>query len=192
MKNKFGPWPLLALLLLLGGFLLNKFQVADADLKKGFEIEQEAIPQPSGPQTPAVPDSAKKEPPVLELPPEYHGSHSQVDGPEAAPSVAAHDKTLQPVVPYGYTDSQIPVVYAQATVDTVDVGDTGTPPQPQGSSGFLGFLKKYWMVLLPSILGVIEAIVRITPTEKDNSVFNFLKYLLDKIIPNARAGGGAH
>lgn len=72
----------------------------------------------------------------------------------------------------------------------MDVGDPD--PGPAKSGGLLGFIKDYWALLLPAILALVEVIVRITPTTKDDSVFNFLKYLLDKIIPNARAGGGQH
>lgn len=37
---------------------------------------------------------------------------------------------------------------------------------------------------------VFELIVRLTPTEKDNTIYNKIKGILDSIIPNRKVGGG--
>jgi len=39
---------------------------------------------------------------------------------------------------------------------------------------------------------VFELIVRLTPSEKDNSIYNMIKRILDTIIPNNKAKGGKH
>lgn len=44
------------------------------------------------------------------------------------------------------------------------------------------------------IIGVVmiafELIVRLTPTEKDNTIYGKIKAILDAIIPNRKSGGG--
>lgn len=64
-----------------------------------------------------------------------------------------------------------------------------------GISGIMAFLAEYWQKISAVILAAatfIEVVVRITPTEKDNAWFSWLKSLLDKIIPNNKVGGGTH
>ena len=48
-----------------------------------------------------------------------------------------------------------------------------------------------WGALLLGILGFIDLVVRLTPTEKDNSIVNFLMTLFNAIIPNFKKGGGS-
>lgn len=52
------------------------------------------------------------------------------------------------------------------------------------------FLKENWVALLFGLLGFIEVIVRITPTEKDNTVLEYIKKLLSVFIPNRKKYGG--
>ena len=54
------------------------------------------------------------------------------------------------------------------------------------------FISENWIVLLTSLIGVAEVIVRLTPSEKDNSILNLIKRLIDVIIPNFHSGGGKH
>ncbi len=87
----------------------------------------------------------------------------------------------------------LPVAYAQvATTDTLDVGDPDRSGNGSDSGGLWAIIKQNWGLVVTALLGLLEVIVRLTPTEKDNSVFNFLKFLLDKIIPNRSQEGGAH
>ena len=48
--------------------------------------------------------------------------------------------------------------------------------------------------LVLAVFGLLEVLVRLTPSEKDNSIVNkvvtFGAYILDFIIPNRRKGGG--
>ena len=54
------------------------------------------------------------------------------------------------------------------------------------------FISENWIVLLASLIGVVEVIVRLTPSDKDNSILNLIKRLIDAIVPNFRSGGGRH
>jgi hypothetical protein len=47
------------------------------------------------------------------------------------------------------------------------------------------------VVLLLGLLGFFDLVARLTPTEKDNSIVNFLMTLFNAIIPNLRKGGGS-
>lgn len=166
MKKNFGIWPGISLLLLLGTFLVNKFQVANHDLK-AFKAERAAL-EAVHPQAPLATAPVSK--PVVE-------SHTD-------PS---------PVVPYEYQAPTLPVAYSQT--DPPVIGDEGSPNEPtitEGNGGIVWFLKNNWAALLTGLLGFLEVIFRLTPSTKDNSVFNFIKFLLDKQIPNAKAGGGKH
>ena len=59
----------------------------------------------------------------------------------------------------------------------------------QESTG--NFFSDNWGALLMGILGFIDLVARLTPTEKDNSIVNFLMTLLNSIIPNLKKGGGS-
>lgn len=52
------------------------------------------------------------------------------------------------------------------------------------------FLKDNWIALLLGLLGFIELIVRLTPSTKDNSIFNWLATLINALLPNIKKGGG--
>ncbi len=53
------------------------------------------------------------------------------------------------------------------------------------------FFSDNWGALLLGILGFIDLVARLTPSEKDNSIINFLTTLLNAIIPNYKKGGGS-
>lgn len=48
------------------------------------------------------------------------------------------------------------------------------------------FIKDNWMPLLWGLIALIEIIVRLTPSERDNSIFNIVKRILDLLIPNSK------
>mgnify|MGYP000110664597 CR=1 FL=1 len=59
---------------------------------------------------------------------------------------------------------------------------------------FLAFFTPEHIVLIIT-LGIIpsaELIVRLTPSEKDNSILNAVKGFIDKILPNLTKDGGIH
>jgi|TARA_R110002012_G_scaffold20256_2_gene71943 hypothetical protein len=41
-----------------------------------------------------------------------------------------------------------------------------------------------WKEILIAILGIAEIIVRLTPTEKDNSILNKIMWVVNKLVPN--------
>lgn len=83
---------------------------------------------------------------------------------------------------------------------TARAAEQGTPvptllaqaPDESQKGGFWAYLRENWAALLALALLVAEAIVRLTPSDRDNSILNFLKSFIDKLIPNARQGGGSH
>ena len=52
------------------------------------------------------------------------------------------------------------------------------------------FIKTNWFALLMGVLGLAEVITRLTPTEKDNTVLEWVKKALGIVFPNKKAGGG--
>lgn len=53
-----------------------------------------------------------------------------------------------------------------------------------------GFISNNWGVLTLSLLAFAETIVRLTPSEKDNSILKLISTILNSIIPNLKKGGG--
>jgi hypothetical protein len=53
------------------------------------------------------------------------------------------------------------------------------------------FFSDNWGALLMGLPGFVELVARLTPTEKDNSIVNFLLALCNAIIPNFKKGGGS-
>jgi len=41
-----------------------------------------------------------------------------------------------------------------------------------------------WTTLLWSLIAIFEVIVRLTPSEKDNSLLNKVIWFIDKVVPN--------
>ena len=41
-----------------------------------------------------------------------------------------------------------------------------------------------WTEILLAVLGLAEVVVRLTPTEKDNSILNKVMWVVNKLIPN--------
>lgn len=96
------------------------------------------------------------------------------------------DKTLsvRPGKPEGATK------YLQAQIpDSVTTPDE---PLQADDVGWLDYVKANLVVLIYALIALIEVIVRLTPTDKDNSLLSALKALLDKLIPNRRVGGGTY
>jgi hypothetical protein len=59
----------------------------------------------------------------------------------------------------------------------------------QETSG--NFFSDNWGALVMVILGFVDLVARLTPSEKDNSIVNFLMTLFNAIIPNFKKGGGS-
>ena len=41
-----------------------------------------------------------------------------------------------------------------------------------------------WTTLVWSLIAFVEVVVRLTPSEKDNSILNKVVWFIDKVIPN--------
>ncbi len=53
------------------------------------------------------------------------------------------------------------------------------------------FFADNWGALLMGLLGFFDLVARLTPTEKDNSIINFLMSLFNTLVPNLKKGGGS-
>ena len=50
-----------------------------------------------------------------------------------------------------------------------------------------------WTTLIWSLIAIFEVIVRLTPSEKDNSLLNKVIWIVEKLIPNrSKQKGGLH
>lgn len=54
----------------------------------------------------------------------------------------------------------------------------------------IAFATENWDLILPILIAIYELVIRIKPTLKSKSLFNWLAILFDTIIPNLKKGGG--
>jgi hypothetical protein len=131
--------------------------------------------------SPVVLQAPVQQPPVS-ISPQVPATYSQVP------------VSISPQVPATY--SQVPVSVAQPAWPSVNSYPVQSiAPQfyqtvDPDSGGIIGFLHDNWLALLFGFLGFVEVIIRLTPTETDNSIFNILKRLLDAWFPNVNRAGG--
>lgn len=92
------------------------------------------------------------------------------------------------------------VEYPKTTVEQADA-HTLVPQAPleeepaddaAGTGGLLNFIQEHWPALVVLLLAFIEGLLRLTPSEADNSIFNLLKRIIDALLPNRRAAGGLY
>jgi hypothetical protein len=90
-------------------------------------------------------------------------------------SVALDNPNIQPV---GSTweEGGVQAIPEQTNVEQDTVGN---------------FFSDNWVALLLGLLGFFDLVARLTPTEKDNSIVNFLLTVFNAVIPNFRKGGGS-
>lgn len=67
----------------------------------------------------------------------------------------------------------------------VDFEKTKTAASMEGN-----FFTDNWGVLALSLLAFAETVVRITPSQKDNSILKIITIILNGLIPNNKKGGG--
>ena len=53
-------------------------------------------------------------------------------------------------------------------------------------------LMNHYPEIILAVMGLAKVIVNLTPSEKDNKIFNWLDKLIDVFIPNLKKGGGKH
>jgi len=81
---------------------------------------------------------------------------------------------------------------APAPMAQEEGGVQATPEQTNiGQETTSNFFSDNWGALILGLLGFIDLVARLTPTEKDNSIVNFLLSLFNAIIPNFKKGGGS-
>ena len=111
----------------------------------------------------------------------------------------AQEQNKPPI--FTYQGSEVvqlkPVPYFDTTASVVQVKAQYAPTvtvesQTSGNSSFKDFLSAHWAALVWALMSLLEVVVRLTPTARDNSVLNFVKMILDSLVPNARTGGGEH
>jgi len=74
----------------------------------------------------------------------------------------------------------------EAAVDQIVGSEIDNPPS------LWDLIILNWEVVIFGLFGFAEVIVRLTPSEKDNSILNFLKKMFEFILPNLKVGGGKH
>lgn len=67
----------------------------------------------------------------------------------------------------------------------VDFENTKTTASMEGN-----FFTDNWGVLALSLLAFAETVVRLTPSQKDNSILRIISTILNSLIPNYKKGGG--
>lgn len=215
MRNKFGPLPILLFVMLIAGALSSaliqskdtkekiaqdaKFLADQPDVAYyGHAADQkpvvEQIAPPEHPDKP-VPVSADAHSPghVTPASAKTFGSDERSPEPSAITSDANSSRRLSESHERSCKDDPSPVVYSQVS-DDPPLTDAPDQPQPTDPSkvGWWQFFLANWGAVVSALLVFIEAIVRITPTEKDNSIVNFIKWIFDSLFPNKALAGGAH
>jgi len=85
-----------------------------------------------------------------------------------------------------------PVEIAPAAMAQEEGGVQVTPEQTNVGQETAGnFFSENWLALILGLFGFFDLVARLTPTEKDNSIVNFLLSLFNAIIPNFKKGGGS-
>jgi len=81
---------------------------------------------------------------------------------------------------------------APAALAQEEGGVQAEPEQTNvGQESASNFFSDNWGALLMGVLGFVDLVARLTPSEKDNSIVNFLLTLFNAIIPNFKKGGGS-
>ena len=98
------------------------------------------------------------------------------------PQKAGFSINQQHVAPAAMVQEEGGVVIEQAAQ-----GDNPVTVEPITT---LDFILENWYTLLLGLLGFFEVIVRLTRTEKDNSILNWIYMIFDAIVRNRKKGGG--
>jgi hypothetical protein len=57
------------------------------------------------------------------------------------------------------------------------------------------YIQENWATIISIIVAampLIDVVVRLTPTKKDDTILGIIVKLLQKFIPNKKTGGGTH
>jgi len=78
----------------------------------------------------------------------------------------------------------------QVNADVMYAVDETALPTLETPTGPIDWLKNNSAELLLAFFAFVKVVVNLTPTEKDNKVFELLDKFIGWIVPNYRAGGG--
>ncbi len=169
MNKQFALYPKIAILVILMGLLAQKIYIAFSDYKSGQKTEMvktiDGYPMATtDTQTAAVahPDET--------TPVQGDSKHAIAPNSKAAPNTFKNTE-------WRALNAQVP--------DSTDTGDSST----SGLSA-IDFIRQNFVTLIWALVALVEVIVRLTPTQKDNSILSFITEWLTKLLPNRRAGGG--
>lgn len=48
------------------------------------------------------------------------------------------------------------------------------------------------LAILVALVPLLDIVVRLTPTKKDDTLLGYVKKILDTFFPNKKSGGGVH
>ena len=54
----------------------------------------------------------------------------------------------------------------------------------------LEFIVEHWLALLLGLIGFAEVITRLTPTQRDDTILEWIKQIIGVVFPNRKSGGG--
>lgn len=86
----------------------------------------------------------------------------------------------------GGNDKRFPIARSQISQGEEPANDG----EQSSSGGVWAFLWANIATILWALIALIEVVVRLTPSEKDNSILSYITQVLSKIVPNRRVGGG--
>ena len=87
---------------------------------------------------------------------------------------------------------QAPFSVPQATGAPDDILVNVVFTSPQVGTNIGSWFKDNWVSWVAILMVVIQAVVNLTPTGADNSIFLLLKKLFDSVFPNRKTNGDVH
>lgn len=108
---------------------------------------------------------------------------------QAPPNTDAKREKMEQVNPNPSVQTA-PTVQVQELNQADQVALSQAVEEPAETGGLSKFFRDHWVALLLGFLGFIEVVIRLTPSEKDNTLFTLFRRLLDAFLPNRKAGGG--
>lgn len=79
-----------------------------------------------------------------------------------------------------------------ASISAAPQYEIDDPPELEEGESVLDYAKRNWQWLATVLILIAEFIVRLTPTEKDNTILSRFLGLIGTLIPNLKKGGGTH
>lgn len=128
-------------------------------------------------------------------------AYSPLQAQDAVDQQTEQTDNLDQVFDFYLENPDAPQLIAQADVPGDEqVAPDNTPDMPTDEpdteysfwAALWDWIKSNWAESILGLFAFIEVIVTLTPTDRDNAWFRWLRDLIQKIIPNNKAGGGTH